>query len=496
MKRCRIIGSNTLVGPEWSWRYSAFMRNVFPAIACSLGLLLTTPNLTCQVQDVDRYVRTEMKYEQIPGVAVGVLIHGKLVQEIGYGQSDVQLKTPVNEKTVFNSGSLAKQFVASAIMLLVQDGKLNLRDSVTQYLQDAPASWKAVKIENLLSHTSGLGDYSTTELTAPGAPFDFTQNISEEELRKRLYTLPPAFKPGSDWAYCNTNYVLLGMVIEKVTGRSWGTFLSERIFKPLHMMSARTTDIHATVPNRTLGYVMRQGSLQRERQTAQIWNSTADGSLYLNVDDLAKWDDALLTGKLLRRTTVEQMWTVFPLNDGKPNPSGYGFGFFIRSVNGHSLIDHEGIWQGFHDYSAIYPEDGVAVAVLTNLAYPMSRPQDIGKVVAGIYEPALRPAAILPIPDSNPARTARLRHILEAVIAGKASQTDFTPEMWKGIGNNVQVRDWLKAQGAISTFQLVDENSAKDRTALRYRARTAERIFTFTFVLNKEGKVAEMSLSS
>jgi CubicO group peptidase (beta-lactamase class C family) len=472
------------------------MRNAFSVIACSICFLLISPNVQSQVQGIDQYVQAEMKYERVPGIAVGMSDGAKPLKLSGYGDADSRLKVPAGPQTVFNSGSMAKQFVAAAIMLLVQDGKLNLDDSVAQYLQDAPANWKTVKIEHLLSHTSGLGDYSTTELTAPGAPFDFTQNISEEELRRRLYALPSAFEAGSDWTYCNTNYVLLGMVIEKVTGAPWGAFLSERIFKPLQMTSARTTDLRATIPNRALGYVMVKGALQPEKQTAQIWNSTADGSLYLNVEDLAKWNDALLTGKLLKRATIEQMWTVFLLKDGKPNPGGYGFGFFIHSVNGHRLIDHEGIWQGFHDYSAIYPDDHIAITVLTNLAYPLSRPQDIGKVVASLYQPALRPSAILPIPDNHPVRTMRLHHLLDAVIAGKASQADFTPEMWKRIGNNVQVRDWLKAQGPILTFELVDEGSDNGHAELRYRARTTERIFTFTFVLNKDGKIVNLALSS
>ena len=190
------------------------------------------------------------------------------------------------------------------------------------------------------------------------------------------------------------------------------------------------------------------------------------------------------------------MWTVFPLNDGKPNSGGYGFGFFVHSVNGHRLIDHEGIWQGIHDYSAIYPDDGLAVTVLMNLAYPLSRPQDIGKVVASMYQPALRPSAVLPIPDGHPARTARLRHLLDTVIAGKAIQGDFTPAMWERIGNNGQVRSWLQSQGRVSTFELVEEAADQDQTELRFRARTTERIITFTFVLNKDGKITDMSLSS
>jgi CubicO group peptidase (beta-lactamase class C family) len=269
----------------------------------TVALVGTLP-VGAQPDSINSYVRSEMQYEQIPGLALGLYDHGRVVRQQGFGLSNVELKTTVGSETLFNSGSLAKQFVATAVMMLVEQGKVSLDDSVIHYFPDAPKSWEPVKVKNLLSHTSGLGDYSTTELTAPGAPFDFRTDITEKELLKKLYTLPIAFAPDTDWAYCNTNYVLLGMLIEKVSGEPWGDFLATRIFKPLGMTSARTTDLRAIVPNRASGYVMDDGKLQNEEWTAQTWNSTADGSLYFNVIDLAKWDEALLSAKLLKRSTL------------------------------------------------------------------------------------------------------------------------------------------------------------------------------------------------
>lgn len=463
-------------------------------------LLAQTPSEallnTQKIQSIAEYVRSEMRFEQIPGLAVGVSNSSGLLYAAGYGEADLKLKSAVDPQTVFNSGSLAKQFVAAAIMMLAQDEKIALSDSVTKYLPDAPLSWRAVRIENLLSHTSGLGDYSTVALTSPGALFDFKRNFSETEFRKRLYTLPSMFAPGTDWVYCNTNYVLLGMIIEKVTGESWDRFLTEYIFRPLNMSSARMDGNRAPPSDHASGYVMQHSKLKPEEWTASIWNSIADGSLYLNVADLAKWNEALLTGKLLSRATIDRMWTVFPLNNGKPNPGSYGFGFFVRSLNGHRLIEHIGAWQGFHDYSAIYPDDGFAVAVLTNLAYPLSRPQDIGKVVAGIYQPTLRPPDILPIPDPMPERTKHLLHLLNSLVARTAKPQDFTPELWHGIWEDPRALNWFKTEGTISTFQLLSQDVAANGVKLRYRARTTLRIFTITFVLTSDGKISDISLAS
>lgn len=450
--------------------------------------------LAAQKEEIDSYVLSEMKFEGIPGMALGVYDHGKVIRMSGFGLANVELKAPVEPSTVFNSGSMAKQFVATAVMMLVQEGKVHLDDSITKYFHDAPPAWKQVEIKNLLSHTSGLGDYSTVELTGRGAEFDFREDITQEELRKRLYALPMTFVPGADWAYCNTNYVLLGMVIEKVTGEAWNEYLQQRIFTPLGMKHARLDSLTDLVMGRASGYVLHDGELRNEEWTAQTWNSTADGSLELSVDDMMKWDEALLRGKLLNRETLEKMWTVFPLNDGKPNSGGYGFGFFVRSIHGHRLIDHEGVWQGFHNYSALYVDDGIAVVVLSNLGTPMSRPQDIGAVVAGLYKPLLRSTGILPIHDGHPELSRHLEDCLKDLIRDMPDKGAFTAEMQAKFKDMGPARAWLKAQGAITSFQLVDETDGENEDTLRYRAKTSTRIFTFTFTLQRGGKIASMSV--
>jgi CubicO group peptidase (beta-lactamase class C family) len=340
---------------------------------------------------VDDSVLAEMKREHIPGLALGVYRDGQIVKAQGYGLANIELNVPVKPETIFQSGSVGKQFTATAVMILVEEGKVNLDDSVTKYFPDAPATWKPIRVKNLLSHTSGLAEYETEERTKPGALFDLRQEHTEAELFKMIATLPIENPPGEKWAYRNTNYVLLGILIHNVTGKFYGDFLQERIFKPLGMSSTRIISETDIIPNRSAGYQLVKGELKNQDWVAPSLNTTADGALYFNVLDLAKWDAALYTERLVKRSSLDQMWTIFSLNDGKPNPGNYGFAWAIDHINGHRVIEHAGAWQGFTTFIARYVDDKLTVVVLTNLDAGHSRPGTIAHTVAGLYNPALIP---------------------------------------------------------------------------------------------------------
>jgi len=342
---------------------------------------------------VDKAVLTEMKQQRIPGVALGVYRDGQIVKAQGYGLANVELNVHVKPETLFQSGSVGKQFVSMAIMMLVEEGKVNLEDSITNYFPDAPAGWKPIKVKNLLSHTSGLAEYESDARTKPGAPFYLRLDHSEGELLRMIEAMPVENAPGEKWAYRNTNYVLLGMLIHKVTGEFYADFLTQRIFKPLGMNSTRLISEADIIPNRAAGYQIEKGELKNQDWVSPTYNSTADGALYFNVLDIAKWDAALYTEKLVKKSSLDQMWTVFKLNDGKPNPGHYGFGWAIDEVNAHRVLEHGGAWQGFTCYIARYLDDRLTVVALTNLDSEHSKPAKIVHAVAGIYNPALAPAS-------------------------------------------------------------------------------------------------------
>jgi CubicO group peptidase (beta-lactamase class C family) len=338
---------------------------------------------------IDRYVAKELAAQHIPGLAVGIYRDGKIVFAKGYGLANVELGVAVKPATIFQSGSIGKQFTATAIMMLVEEGKIGLDDSLPKYFPDAPESWRTSTIRELLSHTSGLADYTSDSVTKAGGPIDLRADYTEAQLVKIIETLPSDFAPGESWEYSNTNFVLLGAVIRRVTGQFYGDFLQARVFRPLGMTSTRVISEADIIPNRAAGYQLVNGQLKNQDWVSPSLNTTADGALYFNVLDLAKWDAALYGERLLEKSSLDQMWTIAKLKNGKPNAGHYGFAWFIDSVGTHRVIEHSGSWQGFEAYIARYVDDHITVVTLMNLGGVDPKP--IAHAIAGLYLPALAP---------------------------------------------------------------------------------------------------------
>jgi len=324
---------------------------------------------------VSEYVKAEMQRQHIPGLSLLVSRGGKVVLAEGFGLSNVELQVPAKPETVFQSGSVGKQFTATAVMMLAEEGKVSLDDPLTKYFKNAPKAWNDVTVRELLSHTAGFGDYPKD--------FDFRKDWTEDQLLKLVENIPLAYEPGSKWAYSNLGYLTLGILTHRVTGEFYGDFLQQRIFHPLEMNSTRIISEADIVPNRAAGYRWVKGELKNQEWVAPMVNTTADGSLYFTTLDLAKWDAALYTEKLLKRSSLDQMWTVAKLRDGKPNKGNYGFGWFIDDRHGHRCIHHDGAWQGFQTAIDRYVDDQVTVIALSNLSG--SEPGKITQHVAELY---------------------------------------------------------------------------------------------------------------
>ncbi len=281
-----------------------------------------TPSDNAVSARVDEIVRRQMREQNIPGVSLAVMRNGKIIKATGYGLANVELNVPVTPQMVFNPASLAKAFTATAVMMLVEAGKVGLDDKVSKYLPEAPATWNDITIRRLLTHTSGLRDYFGED----GDPkYDFHQDFTEDELVRKFAAQTMRFPAGEQWRYNNAGYVILGVVIHRVTGKFWFDFVKERIFDPLGMTSTRLIGTDNIIPNRVNGYYLVNGQWKIEPWVAPSWYTTADGSLYTNVFDMAKWDAALYTEKLIKRSTLEQMWTPVKLNDGTTYPYGFAW---------------------------------------------------------------------------------------------------------------------------------------------------------------------------
>lgn len=328
---------------------------------------------------VKDFVTAYIAKNRIPGAALMVRKQGRVVRAEGYGMANLEHRVRVKPETVFQSGSMGKQFTAMAVMTLVDEGKLALDDPVSKYL-DAPAEWKGITVRHLLTHTSGLGDYPED--------FPMQKDATEDEELKMAMAQKLLFAPGEKWSYSNLGYLTLGVLIHKVSGKFYGDLLAERVFRPLGMTRTRIISESDIVPDRAAGYRMIDGEIKNQEWVAPSLNTTADGSLYFTVLDLAKWDEGLEAGKIVSKSSYDAMWSPVRLNDGSTEPYGFGWGIH-QAANGHRLIDHSGSWQGFQTYIGRYPDDRLTVVVLCNLAG--ATPSYIARRVAGMYDAALVP---------------------------------------------------------------------------------------------------------
>jgi len=435
---------------------------------------------------VDQYVQSEMAERHIPGLALLVARGGTIVKARGYGFSNLEHKAPVKPETMFQSGSVGKQFTATAVMMLVEEGKVGLDDRISRHLKETPESWKDVTVRQLLSHTAGFTDYPRD--------FNFREDYTEDQLLKKAMAIPLAFAPGEKWQYSNMGYVTLGILIGKVTGKFYGDLLQERIFKPLGMSATRIINEADIIPNRAAGYRLVKGEMKNQAWVSPTMNTTADGSLYVNVLDLAKWDAALYTEKLLKRSSLEVIWTPVTLNDGKPNNGRYGFGWRIGNAGGHRVVEHGGAWQGFSSAISRYVDDKLTVVVLANLAGAGS--DSLAHHVAGLYEAALMPPPEKPIEDKEPQVTAFVGDLLQKLADGRAEPGLFAPDVQKELFPDPikELAGTVKAWGTRKSTALIQRSDENGHRTYRYRIVFQNASILLRLVLTSDNKIAGLSV--
>ncbi len=348
-------------------------RKHTPFLALVILLIATG---VARADKVDDYVKAEMQRQRIPGTSIAVLKDGKIIKAEGYGLANVELNVPARPETVYQIGSVSKQLIAAGIMILIQDGKLSLDDKISTFLEATPDTWKEITVRHLLTHTSGI------IREAPG--FDPFKIQADADVIKTAYPLPLRFAPGEKWEYCNVGYFSLAEIIRKISGKPWGDYLSERLFTPLEMNATRTTTVTEIIQNRANGYVWRNNKLQN---ASSYFALRPSGAFLSSVLDLAKWDAALYTDKVLKQSTLSQGWMPVKLNSGATHP--YGFGWELSSVAGHKMVHHGGSLPGFRAQIARFVDDKLTVVVLTN--GDNANPNSMALGIAAFYIPGLIP---------------------------------------------------------------------------------------------------------
>jgi CubicO group peptidase (beta-lactamase class C family) len=450
-----------------------------------LALFLTLGSFS-HADEVDRVVQDIMRQYKIPGIALAVMRDGTLVRAQGYGLANVELNVPARPETIFQSGSMGKQFTATATMMLVEEGKIGLEDKITKYFPDSPSSWNDITVRRLLTHTSGIKNYSERDI-------NYRLDYSEDDLLQKAFPLD--FPPGDKWSYSNTGYLVLGVLIHRVTGKFYGDFLQERIFRPLGMTTTRIMNEADIIPNRASGYRSVKGELKNQEYVSPTLNTTADGSLYFTVLDLAKWDAALYGQKLLKRSSLEQMWMPVKLNNGKTYD--YGFGWSLDQIRGHKDIEHGGAWQGFTTHISRFVDDKLTVVALTNLDSAHSRAEEIVHQVAGTYVADLKP---LPPPkaieDKEPDVTQRFRNMIGGLAGGGVKQDDLVADAAKKLAteNLKDYRDFFDDLGPIKTMELLERKDEDRLRTYRYRATFERQTRTLIFRLDQHDKITDFDL--
>jgi CubicO group peptidase (beta-lactamase class C family) len=316
----------------------------------------------------------------VPGKFMGTVLvaqDGKIVLDKGYGFANLEWDVPNTPTTKFRLGSITKQFTAASILLLEERGKLKVEDPVKKYMPNAPAAWDKITIFHLLTHTSGIpsftgfSDYESHE----------TQAMTPGKLVEWFRDKPLEFEPGTKWNYSNSGYILLGYLIEKISGQSYAEFVQQNIFTPLGMKDSGYDSNSAIIARRAAGYTPgKSGPINAGFVHMSIPFSA--GALYSTTEDLLRWEQGLFGGQLLKPDSLTKMTTPFKQD--------YAFGLGVSTQNGHKMIAHDGGIQGFNTFLAYFPDDKLVVAVLANLNGPA------GQMAGNLAKVALGEKVMLP----------------------------------------------------------------------------------------------------
>ena len=462
----------------------------FPAAIFTIVLLyvpcLSQQNLSAKIDD---FIEREMRSQRIPGISLAVLKDGQPILIKGYGYANLEHKVRVTPETVFQSGSIGKQFTATAVMLLVEDGKLSFEDKISKYFPDSPESWKNIAVRHLLTHTSGMGDYPTT--------FDMRRDYTEDEMLAIIKSAPLNYPTGEGWDYSNLGYVLSGILIRKVTGKFYGDFLSERLFKPLGMSTARIISESDIVPNRAAGYRISNGEVKNQEWVSPAVNSTADGSLYLTVLDMVKWDAALSSNTPLKQLKYEQMWTPVKLTGGRSK--GYGFGWHTEVLHGHRVVSHGGAWQGFKSFIVKLPDEKLTIIFFANLWE--THEFKLARGLTAVFKPEFALPVAQPIEDKEPEVTALLKKVLLQFSNNTADFKLFSAEATRKIFPQQadQIRSALNNLSLpiaiiMSSLDLIERKQEGEFQVYRYILIDLGKTLDCRFKLTREGKISDLQV--
>ncbi|HEY4936115.1 MAG TPA: serine hydrolase domain-containing protein [Puia sp.] len=345
--------------------FSGFLQNAFP-----------------QAQYVsfriDSTIHAAMEARQIPGLQLVVIKYGLIIKKGHYGFANLEDHVPATDSTMFAIASMTKAMTCAGILLLMEDGKLSIDDSVGKYFDSLPASWNGITLRRMMNHTAGLRDDWDNE----DDNFFYTKN-TDSALFASLKAAPLKFQPGQGFSYSCGPFVL-GLIIAKVSGETYPDFMKHRIFDKLGMTNSCIDDADSIIPNRAAGYILRNQKIVHGRHISAAAQARGDVGVLTTVTDMLKWYAALQDSSLLRQSSIDLMFAPGVLNDN--SKTSYGFGWFVSPYRDHALISHSGGFRtGYNSIIEIYPEDHVCIIILSNLQE--AETHLIAKDIIGLFNP-------------------------------------------------------------------------------------------------------------
>jgi CubicO group peptidase (beta-lactamase class C family) len=338
-------------------------------------ILLFFPSLLiAQVDSTDMIVLRMMNQQKVVGLSLAVVKDGLPIVNKGYGLANVELNVPVTSETVIRLGSVSKQFFATAIMKLMEEGKLTLDDPLHKFFPDAPEAWRQINIKHMMSHTSGL--------PREGPAYDNFVIQTDLDIIKSAYNLPLEFKTGEKYQYCNLGYYMLAQIITQLSGMPWQDYIHDKLFMPAQMSNSYVTDFYLIIPNRASGYMHQNDTLVNAYPMYAIRPS---GGFLSTSSDMIKWEKTIREGKtILKKDNWEKLWQPFvKMTDQLDSKEYYGFGWAIDEYMGRKIVVHGGSNPGFKSVIIRFVNDDLCIIINANSSE--ANPHDIGFALADYY---------------------------------------------------------------------------------------------------------------
>ncbi len=457
-----------------------------PGLACAFFLLVFLSSLQAQTESslalplrnsIDEIAQQVLKTTGVPSASIAVVQDGKIAYVQAYGAARLDPQTSATPQMRYSIGSISKQFTAAAILMLAEEGKLSLDDPVSKYIPGL-TSGNEITIRQLLSHTSGYQDFWPQDYVPPM----MLQPISAEEIMDRWARKPLDFEPGTKWQYSNTNYVIAGAIVEKVSGQQLLQLLSQRVFMPLGMKSVADTNANKLPPTDPTGYFRYAlGPLHPAPKEGRGWMFAA-GELAMTAEDLAKWDISIINQSVLKPASYREMETETVLKNGVG--TRYGLGVFVTSANGQRVLEHGGEVSGFTAENIVMPDDKIAVVVLTNQDAAEAA-SEIGNQVRALLVKAANP--------QDPKQDELMRKVYDGLQQGKIDRSLFTDNA-NSYFNDQALKDYassLGPLGAPQAFSQVRSSLRGGMTARIYEVKYPAKSLVIIIYEMPDGKIEQ-----